>query len=190
MKDFGAKGDGVTDDTIAINKAISAGNRCAPGLLSAGSCVSSSTTPALVYFPNGTYLVTNPIIDSYYTQIIGNPIAGCLPTIKAASSFAARWVIDADVYQAGGVLSYGATNVFWRQIRNFIIDLTAIPSTLQVAGIHWPTAQATSLQNIIIQMSKATSTQHQGVFIESGSGGFLTDLVFNGGAQGLVVDNQ
>lgn len=39
-------------------------------------------------------------------------------------------------------------------------------------------------------MSKATGTQHQGVFIESGSGGFMTDLIFNGGAQGLVIANQ
>lgn len=185
VKDFGAKGDGVTDDTVAINNAISSGNRCAPG-----SCVSSSTTPALVYFPNGTYLVSNPgIIDYYYTQIIGNPIPGCMPTIKAASTFTGRWLVDGDQYGANG-LAYGATNVFWRQIRNFIIDITAIASSIQVAAIHWPTAQATSLQNLVIQMSQVSGNQHQGIFIESGSGGFMTDLIFNGGAQGLFIANQ
>lgn len=51
VKDFGAKGDGVTDDTAAINAAITAGNRCG-----GGSCASSTTTPAVVYFPSGTYL--------------------------------------------------------------------------------------------------------------------------------------
>ena len=101
-----------------------------------------------------------------------------------------------------------ATNVFWRQIRNFVIDMTAIPAGSGATGIHWPTAQATSLQNIVFQMSSAQGTQHQGLFIEggkrespkyirhhllrlwAGSGGFMTDLVFNGGLKGAVFGNQ
>ena len=75
-------------------------------------------------------------------------------------------------------------------MRNFIIDMTAIPASSSATGIHWPTAQATSLQNIVFQMSTASGTQHQGVFIESGSGGFLNDLVFNGGLNGVVFGNQ
>lgn len=186
VKDFGAKGDGVTDDTAAINLAISSGGRCAPG-----TCASSTTTPAIVYFPSGTYLVTGSIIDYYYTQMIGNP--NCLPIIKASSSFTARWVIDADVYEgcpSGGCLSYGATNIFWRQIRNFVIDLTSVPAGISVASVHWPTAQATSLQNILFKMSSAVGTQHEGVFCESGSGGFMTDLTFYGGLHGALFANQ
>jgi len=57
VMDFGAKGDGVTDDTAAINSAISSGTRCGQG------CDSSTTQPALVYFPPGTYLVSSPIIQ-------------------------------------------------------------------------------------------------------------------------------
>jgi len=64
VKDFGAKGDGVTDDTEAINRAISEGDRCAPTV-----CKSSTRTPATVYFPSGTYLISNSIIDYYYTQV-------------------------------------------------------------------------------------------------------------------------
>jgi hypothetical protein len=183
VKDFGAVGDGVADDTAAINAAISSGGRCAPG-----TCGSSTTTPAIVYFPPGTYLVTAPIIDYYYTQIIGNP--SCLPVIKVSSTFSERFVVDGDQYQPGGKLGWGATNVFWRQIRNFVIDMTAASPSLLVAGIHWPTGQATSLQNIVFKMSAAAGNLHQGLFIEEGSGGFVTDLIFYGGAQGLNVGNQ
>lgn len=59
-------GDGVTDDTAAINKAISDGGRFGPS-----SGETTTTTPAIVYFPAGTYLISSSIIDYYYTQLIG-----------------------------------------------------------------------------------------------------------------------
>ncbi|KAK0301952.1 hypothetical protein LTR01_009060 [Friedmanniomyces endolithicus] len=183
VKDFGAKGDGVTDDTAAINNAISSGGRCGPG-----TCSSTTVTPAVVYFPAGMYMINASIIDYYYTQLIGNP--NCLPTIRAFPTFSGGLgLIDGDQYGANG-LGFGATNVFWRQIRNFIIDMTLVPSTSSVTGIHWPTAQATSIQNVIFQMSSNNGTQHQGIFIESGSGGFMNDLVFYGGLNGAVFGNQ
>ncbi|OTB02057.1 glycoside hydrolase family 55 protein [Hypoxylon sp. CI-4A] len=183
VKDYGAKGDGKTDDTAAINKAISDGNRCAPG-----SCSSSSTTNAVVYFPAGTYLVSSSIIDYYATNLIGNP--NNMPILKATAGFTGFGVIDGAQYQSGGSLPYGATNIFWRQVKNFVIDITNIPATTEATGIHWPTAQATSLQNIVFKMSTNTGTKHQGVFIESGSGGILNDLVFYGGLYGAVFGNQ
>jgi glucan 1,3-beta-glucosidase len=142
---------------------------------------------------SGTYFKLKPllvesIIDYYYTQLVGN--ANCLPTIRAFATFTGGLgLIDGDPY-VGANLAYGSTNVFWRQIRNFIIDMTLIPASSSATGIHWPTAQATSLQNIAFQMSSANGTAHQGVFIESGSGGFMGDLIFNGGLNGLNVGNQ
>ncbi|OBT38942.1 hypothetical protein VE00_10491 [Pseudogymnoascus sp. WSF 3629] len=181
VKSYGAKGDGVTDDTAAINAAISDGARCGKG------CGSSTTTPAVVYFPAGTYLISSSIIDLYYTQLIGNP--NDVPVLKATSGFSGFGLIDGDPYFTQD-LNWGSTTVFYREVRNFILDMRSIPASAAATGIHWPTAQATSLRNIVFQMSAATGTQHVGLFCESGSAGIVTDLTFNGGKIGAQVGNQ
>lgn len=99
-------------------------------------------------------------------------------------------VIDSDPYMDGGANWYTNQNNFFRQIRNFIIDLTALPPSMG-AGIHWQVAQATSLQNIRFEMVKGGSgNKQQGVFMDNGSGGFMTDLTFNGGNYGMFLGNQ
>ncbi|CAG8892931.1 unnamed protein product [Penicillium egyptiacum] len=186
VKDYGAKGnecDGVTDDTAAINSAISDGGRFGPS-----SRQSSTTTPAIVYFPAGTYLISSSIIDYYFTQLIGNP--NSIPVIKATADFTGLGLIDGDQYQSDGNQGWISTNVFFRQIRNIKLDLTAIPASSGATGIHWPTGQASSIQNVQIVMSSDPGTQHQGLFIENGSGGFLTDVTITGGLYGANVGNQ
>lgn len=90
VKDYGAKGVGVTDDTAAIQRAIPDGGRCGAG------CPSSMAYPATVYFPAGTYLVSSSITQYYNTEMLGNPLS--LPTVKASSSFVGLGVIGSDVY--------------------------------------------------------------------------------------------
>lgn len=154
-------GDGVTDDTAAINAAISAGGRYSPA-----SRQSSTTTPAIVYFPAGTYVISSSIIDYYFTQLVGNP--NSIPVIKATANFVGLGLIDGDQYQNDGNQGWISTNVFFRQIRNLKLDLTAIPAASGATGIHWPTGQASSIQNVQIVMSSDPGTQHQGLFIENG----------------------
>ncbi|KAJ6608599.1 glycoside hydrolase family 55 protein [Mycena sp. CBHHK59/15] len=192
VKDFGAKGDGIADDTGAINDAISSGGRCG-GV----GCNSSTVTPAIVYFPRGTYLVSRSIIAYYYTQLVGD--AKNPPTLLAASSFRDIAVIDADPYIPGGNGAQWYQNQnnlqvfspFFRSVRNFVIDVRRVPPNIsQGTGIHWQVAQATSLMNIVFYMSDAHDTAHQGIWMENGSGGYMGDLVFNGGKFGMWVGNQ
>ncbi|KAJ6261479.1 Glucan 1,3-beta-glucosidase [Drechslerella dactyloides] len=176
VKEFGAKGDGVTDDSDAINAAIQAGTRCMKG------CDSSTTQPGLIYFPSGTYVVSKPIIAVYYSQLVGD--AGNPPTLKAAASFSGIAVIDSDPYESDGSNWYTNQNNFFRAVRNFVIDLTA---TKAGTGIHWQVAQASSLINIRFEMG---TTDSQGIFMDNGSGGFMSDLTFNGGKLGAFLGNQ
>ncbi|ORY62667.1 pectate lyase superfamily protein-domain-containing protein [Pseudomassariella vexata] len=182
VKDYGARGDGVTDDTSAINAAINdPGNRCLQG------CASTTTTPAILYFPAGTYMISSSIVPSYFTQLVGDPSSR--PILKATSNFAGFGLIDGNPYYTSDP-NWVTTNVFYRQVRNFVIDTTNIAPGTAATGMHWPTSQATSLQNIEFNMPTASGVVHVGLFIESGSGGFMSDLTFNGGATGASMGNQ
>ncbi|KAF7294257.1 Glycoside hydrolase family 55 protein [Mycena chlorophos] len=192
---YGAKGDGVTDDTLAINMAISDGNRC--GDL---TCQSSTLTPALVYFPSGTYLISSPILQYYYTSLVGD--AKNKPTIVASSSFVGIALIDANPYTGGAIPAggwncpsadpqwYCSVNNFFRSVRNVVLDTRNIPATTAGTGIHWQVGQATSLIGIDFLLSTASGNLHQGLFIENGSGGFIADLTISGGAFGMWISNQ
>ncbi|OQE59001.1 hypothetical protein PENNAL_c0346G01177, partial [Penicillium nalgiovense] len=182
VKDYGAKGDGVTDDTDAINLAISDGGRCG------ANCGSSTIYPAVVYFPPGNYLVSTSIIQYYNTQLIGDPLE--LPTILAASSFVGLGVVTSDVYVGDQEEWYINTNNFLRSVRNFKIDITRTDQKAYICAIHWQVAQGTSLENLEIYMTQDASTTQQGIYMENGSGGFMSDLTFVGGNFGAYLGNQ
>ncbi|KAF4548363.1 Glucan 1,3-beta-glucosidase-like protein 1 [Elsinoe fawcettii] len=187
---YGAKGDGVTDDTAAIKRAVAEGNACGAG------CYSSTTKGAIIYFPPGTYLVSSTIETHYGTQFIGDAISR--PVIKAAASFIGLGVISTDKYVENGGIGadgnakqwYINTANFYRQIRNFVIDITATDQGAYVAGLHYQVAQATSLQFVEFRCSTAAGTTQQAIYAENGSGGFMSDLVFNGGAFGIYGGSQ
>lgn len=63
VRDFGAKGDGVADDTAAINAALTK---------SGGDTGPTFWQDRIVYFPDGTYLVSNRIIKRYENGKFGS----------------------------------------------------------------------------------------------------------------------
>ncbi|THG96061.1 hypothetical protein EW026_g5707 [Hermanssonia centrifuga] len=142
------------------------------------------------------YRVTTPIIPYYYTALVGD--ANNRPTLLADSNFV---VIDADVY-TGGIAGpswncpssdpewYCPVNNFFKSVRNFVIDTTRVPPDQYGTGLHWQVGQATSLINVHVEMSTASGNKHQGIYMENGSGGFMADLSFNGGAFGMWISNQ
>jgi glucan 1,3-beta-glucosidase len=100
------------------------------------------------------------------TNLHGDPSS--LAVIKASPNFKGAALVDADPYDSE-YQDYGSTNIFYRQIRNLVIDTTSIPANTGATGVHWPTAQATSLQNVVFRMSEGAGSQHTGVFIENGT---------------------
>lgn len=141
---------------------------------------------------HSTYLVSYSILNFYYTQLVGDPTA--MPVIKAAANFNIHYafgVIEGDRYNSStGELTWADTDVFARQIRNLVIDTTDIPYNAGACGIHWPTAQATSIQNVVFKLSQTPGNNHIGVYMEGGSGGYMGDVTFYGGLIGAQFGNQ
>ncbi|KAI0490352.1 pectin lyase fold/virulence factor [Xylaria cf. heliscus] len=208
VTDFGADSKGESDATEAINAAVSSWSMTAS--TSGGNntrcgeeCGNTFTQGAIVYFPSGTYKICSPVIQFYYTQFIGD--ANDPPTIKGCDTFQGIALFDTDPYIPGssGSQWYVNQNQFFRHIRNFIFDLTDMPLStaendqpLVPTGIHWQVAQATTLQNLVFNMPKSSSSSSDnattavGIFTENGSGGFVSDLTFNGGNIGWRVGSQ
>ncbi|UKZ56764.1 hypothetical protein TrVGV298_010605 [Trichoderma virens] len=181
----GAKGDGVTDDTAAINAAIAYGGNCGE------NCLSSSVKGTLIYFPPGTYLISTPINAYYYSQLVGD--ANDIPIIKTSASFIGLGAIQSDVYipNDNGNEWYVEQSNFYRQVRNFVIDISDT-TTANAAGLHWQVGQATSVTNVAISASQASGdgNTQMGMYTENGSGGFMSDVTIVGGAYGIYGGNQ
>ena len=168
---WGAKGDGVTDDTNAIVAALTTGR--SPNF--------STKTPGIIYLPPGTYVVTKTLPLWFLTHLVGN--SKCPPTL----------LVPAGTYPSGqtfvlaGDTSYDGDHddEFYRAVMH--INIKILGNNAGACGIHWAVSQATWLRDMTIDMGP---TGKYGIFDENGSGGFASDLTIIGGQTGLFVGNQ
>lgn len=148
VTDFGATGDGVTDDTAAINRA-----------LYQLYCVQANPqTRRSLFFPAGSYLITDTILVPPYAMLYGEG-----PQSSILNFFVATWT-NTVAYAAGVLVKSGA--LYYRS--NFAVP-AGTGLTDQVGGqYYWgniSTGAANSLPDYIMQT--ASSTQQTGVNIVS-----------------------
>lgn len=182
VKDFGAVGDGETDDTDAFNRAISDESRIGGGKGAGGS----TGQPALIYVPPGTYSISSSIQLFIGTQLIGDAINR--PTIKA-SPISRNNTVVIDGYDFG----QPSTTNFYIGVRNIIIDTTAVSSNFTIYALNWAVSQATNLMDVEFVMP--LDSQHIGIEMDGddsggGSGLYMGDLTFTGGLVGILFSNQ
>ena len=150
VTDFGATGDGTTDDTAAINRA-----------LYQLYCVQSN--PQIrrsLFFPAGNYIITNTILVPPYAMLYGEG-----PESSILNFFVAEWTSTV-AYAAGVLVKSGS--LYYRS--NFAVPAgTALTATVgSPAQYYWgniTTGAASSLPEYIMQT--ASSTQQTGVNIVS-----------------------
>jgi Pectate lyase superfamily protein len=123
VKDFGAKGDGSTDDTVAIQAAVDA------AIVASGTNVLRSTPP-VVYFPSGRYMISSTIfIGSPNDGLNANPGTGNKPMRFAVSGYGA--VISAKVAIAGAMLHlrygrYGSGSPVMTRIEGLLLNCESL----------------------------------------------------------------
>lgn len=175
VTDFGAVGDGVTDDWSAIQNAINSGNSFADRT---SNSLGTTGQPAVVYIPSGTYMLSQPLQLYVGTVVLGNPINR--PTLKVTSSFSGNTVIY------GKDPNQGSTTNFYIGFKNIILDSTNLSPSTTITLMDWSVSQATQLTNVEFNMPNF-STGHTGIAMpEGGSGTIINDLTFNGGVVGIV----
>ena len=191
VTDFGAAGDGVTDDTQAIQAAMNH---------NVGAV--HAKAPSVVYFPPGTYLVSGTLVMWGFQELRGCSTAR--PTIRLAASSPGFGNASAlrPVIATNSGYDYNLTQampewwdnplpsnfMFYMHLHSINVDVSA-PGNAGAVGIYWCPAQQTSLRNVQVTVGGAFSgvdicqldnyTQPGGG--GSGGGGSVEDLVVTGG---------
>jgi hypothetical protein len=153
VKDFGAVGDGVTDDAAAIQAAIDYG---------------ISLTAATIYFPSGTYLISSPIKldrgateqnlriklygDGQSTQILASTTttAGFLTRLQPARVAGAPGT-DVDNYNVAAIFvvyAPNSTNIRNFQIEGMRLGATGAAAGKQVIGVFAPRVAVSSFRDL------------------------------------------
>ncbi|KAI9793746.1 MAG: hypothetical protein M1833_000692 [Piccolia ochrophora] len=182
VSDYGADNSGRTDSAGAFIKAIIDGaptefRRDANQLGTTGQ-------PAVIYIPKGTYLINSPLQLYLGTVLMGDPLHP--PILKAGPSFQGDTLIyGKDPHQ------YSTTN-FYLSIKNLQLDSTGLNKDKDFTLLDWSVSQATQLANLVFNMPNY-SAGHTGINMKydgGGSGTYMGDLTFNGGANGIIMINQ
>lgn len=176
VKDYGAKGDGITDDTAAIQSTINTGTSTSSPRSSNGS---SYGAQAVVYFPAGTYLVKNGLYNYVNTVLMGDLTNR--PTIKAGPNFSGDVLLTGQDTIATGLIG------FYYEIKNLILDTTSVPLNKSITLLTWSVSQACQVSNVMFNMP-IEATGHTGIATTGqNSPLLLNDLQFSGGGIGLSI---
>lgn len=144
VKDFGAKGDGVTDDTEAINRALF-------------QLYCRQVNPQIrrsLFFPAGVYVVSGTINVPPYCKLYGDGTDGSI------ISFQVQIWTDAVFYPAGVLVIDIVTGNYYRSL------IPVDPGVIITNPIYW---EATTLPECVVRT--ADSLQQTGA--EIGSNGAL-----------------
>ncbi|CAB4133357.1 Pectate lyase superfamily protein [uncultured Caudovirales phage] len=153
VRDFGARGNGVDDDTLAINRAIQE-------IYKTNYFENNQLARRTIYFPGGVYIVTNTIYIPPYTRLVGDGISSS--TIKNTMGNHSVISFCDSLYQTG--TSIGTNSA-------------VLPMDIEIYGLMFHNSNA-SIQQPIFTIDSASNVILRNTHLKGNVGaGFYPNLV-------------
>lgn len=165
--DFGAKGDGVTDDTVALQRAINQLFLNSSGKASATSNTGYMARKILV-LPAGLYVLSSTLYIPSYATIIG---AGSDKSILQ-NSVAGPAVVFVNDLATAGVLPAFSTTTFNNQPKNIMLKgVTVHTATNNQIGLRLDAVRDSIFEDVTVQgdWASTTTTGSNGIVLNAWS---------------------
>lgn len=153
VRDFGATGDNTTDDTAAINRAIQQIYK---------STVSPTEPRArrTIFFPGGTYLISNPVLVPPFAKLIGDGMSSVLIRQTQGNRSVAN-ICDSSFQTSSSIGSGSAV----------------MPQDIEISGIQFLNSNISTTQPLFV-IDSASNVRIQSCQFKANAGvGFYPNLV-------------
>ncbi|MCE5291592.1 MAG: hypothetical protein LLG14_20465 [Nocardiaceae bacterium] len=202
VKNYGAIGDGTTDDTAAIASALAAASSITAGVIPSIYPPATYTLHPAVYFPAGTYLVNSSIVLPLGVNLLldkaaivkaGSGVSGTpLLTMNNTSTMAQHFTIEGGVFdcnfnaQDGIYLPYFAhakllNNQILNPARHFMVlgDPGAASNSYEAVVVGLDTRRTRGIN---------PTSDSYGIWLQNCSDSEIEQAVINGADIGVRVD--
>ena len=153
VRDFGATGNGTTDDTSAINRAFQQIYK---------STVSPTEPRArrTIYFPGGTYLTSSTILIPPYAKLVGDGSESAIIKQSMGNQSVAN-VCDSSFQTASSIGTGSAT----------------YPRDIEINGLEFLNSNSSIVSPLLVIDSASNVKIHNSKFVSNASAGFYPNIV-------------
>lgn len=182
VKDFGAVGDGVTDDTTAIKAAVAA-------------AASYSNRAAAVYFPGGFYNVSSTIELPSWVQLVGSGIE--TTQIRCTNNDAGHIILLPNGTQYNGIRGMtvryatvptsGGIGIGIKSYHPYFWQIKVTECYIGIKIYENDHAVSSNATGVFVEQFQINDCSYVGLMVGNSNSGFCNDITFR---DGLMLTNN
>ncbi|KAK1826285.1 putative glycoside hydrolase family 55 protein [Podospora conica] len=145
-----------------------------------------SSQPRVIYVPPGTYDINETIYMRTDTVLMGD--ATNPPVFRATKNFIGNRVLIDGQDPAANDIKEDSVTV---SLKNIVLDTVDIDGGDEFTALSWSVGRGSHLQNVkIVMPSPVNGTGHTGIRLNGGSTLAISDVVVQGGQNGIWHDGD